>query len=278
MSALDGLREVAEAAHITDGEAVGIIMRDLRAAVAEHAALRAERDDARARVGAAYEEASRWGHCEECPAEDEGACDCGIERLLSQLSGDPEGEAVANAARRRDEAYRAIVAQRAATEKLVAELRADAAAWNARATEMESERDALRAEVSAALGLPPTVGPAPGELARVVRETREALDVALKGACPKGHAVVTLAQADDAARARAELDDAWRAFPSAGAVRGMVPLAEVVAGLVETRAELTQELSALRAAARRVAASQRAHDVALTDLFALVPAEEAPRG
>lgn len=41
---------------------------------------------------------------------------------------------------------------------------------------------------------------------------------------------------------------------------------------------LAQELSALRAAARRVAASQRAHDVALTDLFALVPAEEAPRG
>ena len=41
---------------------------------------------------------------------------------------------------------------------------------------------------------------------------------------------------------------------------------------------LHAEVEALRAAARRVAASQRAHDLALTDLFSLVPAEEAPRG
>ena len=41
MSAFDALREFATAPHIRDSEACGVIARDLRAAVAEHDALRA---------------------------------------------------------------------------------------------------------------------------------------------------------------------------------------------------------------------------------------------
>ena len=48
MSAFDALREFATAPHIRDSEACGVIARDLRAAVAEHDALRRECDEARA--------------------------------------------------------------------------------------------------------------------------------------------------------------------------------------------------------------------------------------
>ncbi len=66
--------------------------------------------------------------------------------------------------------------------------------------DMRNSRDALRYEVSAALHLPPTIGPASGELARVMRATEEARDTALAGLCPQGFVVIPLALHDAACR------------------------------------------------------------------------------
>lgn len=255
-----------------------------------------------ARLGAVRDYAAHLGHGDECPAGEHEECDpdvtdgdgcdrglqpdqcrarrgdcaCGRDRLWMLVAEEPASDA------------RTLGEAQSTAERMRAKARRweESAARHAESSarfqrELAAERRALhdlRVEVSAALGLPPTIGPAPGELARIVRETREALDVALRGACPRGYVFVTQAQADDAARAKAELDAAWRTFPSAGAVRGMVSLADVVTDLVEARAELTQERDALRAAARRVAEAQRGADLALTDLFSLVPAEEVSRG
>lgn len=49
-------------------------------------------------------------------------------------------------------------------------------------------------EIGAALGLPSTMAPAPGELARVLRQAEKDRDAALQGVCPQGFVVVTLAE------------------------------------------------------------------------------------
>lgn len=90
---LDNLRRIARAENVAPGEAVGIVMRDLRAAVAEHAALHVERDALAARLAQARRYvAEQLGHGEECPGDDEpaGACTCGHEKLLAMLA--PKGD------------------------------------------------------------------------------------------------------------------------------------------------------------------------------------------
>jgi hypothetical protein len=59
--------------------------------------------------------------------------------------------------------------------------------WRTRAEYAEGE-------IVAALGLPSTMAPAPGELARVLRQAEKDRDAALQGVCPQGFVVVTLAE------------------------------------------------------------------------------------
>ena len=77
----------------------------------------------------------------------------------------------------------------------------------------------------------------------------------------------------DAARLRADLDAAWEAIPFRGAVRGMVTLAEVVAGLVEDRDQSRSIINDGRAAVNKHLAAIEETRAALVWF-----AGEVPRG
>ena len=81
--------------------------------------------------------------------------------------------------------------------------------------DMRNSRDALRYEVSTALHLPPTIGPAPGELARVMRATEEARDKSLAGLCPQGYVVIPLALHDAACRLASDVERLQREVDAA---------------------------------------------------------------
>lgn len=128
MSAFDGLREVAEAAHITDGEAAGVVVRDLRAAVAEHDALRAERDVALARLGAVRDFAAHRCHGEECPAGEHEECDEGCDGVGCEhgLSAGECGDRKADCACGRDRLWALVAGEPASDARTLGEARSTA--------------------------------------------------------------------------------------------------------------------------------------------------------
>ena len=142
---------------------------------------------------------------------------------------------------------------------------ADAARWRARAEFAEGE-------ISAALQLPPTLGVAAGELARVLRQTREDLATAMRGVCPRGFVVVTLAQWDDAILSR---DSAERGTTAAVAACDFLRATarEYLAAEALVAYELADDSDAGYPAAMlaRMHAARTRRDEALARLRALVP-------
>lgn len=164
-------------------------------------AAEADRDAAVARLAAAREEATGWGHGEECPAREheecgdggcDGGCDgglagdecrarradctCGVSRLVAHLREETAGDA------------RTLGEARATAETLrgeVARWQQSARGYSDFSARFQRERDAQRAEMFVALGVAPSWRGDMEELcaaARAIVAERDALRAAIGGA------------------------------------------------------------------------------------------------